>query len=289
MVAWDAVLGVAAITLAIGVLGGGIPLLRQFDGKTAVLARMTALAAGFLIASAAMVAIPEGFKLLNEAGHHVTIGGVAAPMVGGLAILAGFLFLFLLEVFGVSHGIHEEHHDHTEDSDHPHHPARGAIGQNGGTHLTWIVVVGLTLHAAMDGVALGAALASGSVALTISLVLAVSMHKLPAAFSMTAYSRHAGISRLRSMLDLTAFALATPVALVVVAAALAGIGEVWIGLALLVSAGTFLYVATVDVLPQAHDQDTGRRLWGWVIIGALVLAALLLGFDLAGIADPHGH
>lgn len=341
MVAWGAVLGVAALTFVVSLAAGGIPLWRRLSSSPELLARMTAVAAGFLLASAMIVAVPEGFELLNhgdeheehddddhddhanetvaeheehadedEEEHHEVLG-LTPTVAGGVAVLAGFMLVFLLEIFGVSHDIHEEahedDHDHTHDdevhegsadhahehsrghADHPHHPAAGVVGSGDGRHLAWVVVVGLTLHAAMDGVALGASLAGGSVALTISLVIAVSMHKVPAAFSMTTFSRHEGVPERRMIIDLIAFSLATPVALIVVASLLHDIGDQWIGLALLVSGGTFLYIATVDVLPRAHAHSNGKRLWAWVLLGALVVSALLIGLDLLGVADPHGH
>ena len=55
-----------------------------------------------------------------------------------------------------------------------------------------------------------------------------------------------------------------------------------IGLAMLFSAGTFIYVATVDVLPEihSHDHDHDSPVWFVVLGMVLVFLITLLG---------HGH
>lgn len=59
-------------------------------------------------------------------------------------------------------------------------------------------------------------------------------------------------------------------------------------LALLFSAGTFVYVATVDTLPAIHHPTVGRRSVLAVLTGAALFAIVLLSFDATGIAE-HGH
>jgi len=84
------------------------------------------------------------------------------------------------------------------------------------------------------------------------------------------------------------FALATPVAIVLSYLALDGADESILALALLFSAGTFVYVATVDTLPAIHNPSTGRRSVRNVLSSAAAFSILLVVLNSAG-ALEHGH
>ena len=197
----------------------------------------------------------------------------------GAAMLAGFLLMLVLEGSGIGHAVHEEHHDHAEhhDHDHVHHTSSG-----------WLLLFGLTLHSATDGLAIGAALASGSLAISAAVVAAVLIHKGPAAFSLGVFSMHERTTQKESARDVVIFALATPVMIALAFLGLQDVATQWIGMAMLFSAGTFLYVATVDTLPDMHNPETGRNAMMYVLLGAALFALALWGLDALGLME-HGH
>ena len=199
-------------------------------------------------------------------------------LIGG-ALLAGFVFMLVLEGSGIGHAVHEEHHDHGDEHGHGHvhHNDSG-----------WMVVLGLTLHSATDGLAIGAAAATGHLALTATVAFAVLIHKAPAAFSLGVFSMHERAERNDSIRDVVIFSLATPVMMLLAFFALADLDTHVIGLAMLFSAGTFLYVATVDTLPDIHNMETGRRALFQVLIGVVGLVLVLFGADAAGLIE-HAH
>lgn len=208
----------------------------------------------------------------HEEGHNDGL------LLGG-AILCGFLLMLILEGSGIGHAVHEEHHDHSEEHDHGHvhHNTPG-----------WLLVLGLTLHAATDGLAIGAAAASGSVAITAAVALAVLIHKGPAAFSLGVFSLHERDQRKDSIRDVVIFSLATPVMMMLAFVTLDGLETQLIGLAMLFSAGTFLYVATVDTLPDIHNLETGRSAMLYVLLGSAILGLSLFGMDAIGLLE-HSH
>ena len=57
---------------------------------------------------------------------------------------------------------------------------------------------------------------------------------------------------------------------------------------MLFAAGTFLYVATVDTLPDIHNPETGREALKNVLIGVVVMVLVLYGADAVGLIE-HGH
>jgi zinc transporter ZupT len=187
--------------------------------------------------------------------------------------------MLILEGSGVGHAVHEEHHDHSEEHSHG-HVHHGTPG--------WLLVLGLTLHSATDGLAIGAAAASGSVSITAAVALAVLIHKGPAAFSLGVFSMHERDQRNDSIRDVVIFSLATPVMMLLAFFALDGLETHLIGLAMLFSAGTFLYVATVDTLPDIHNTETGKNAMLYVLFGAVLLGIVLFGLDYAGLIE-HGH
>ncbi len=91
---------------------------------------------------------------------------------------------------------------------------------------------------------------------------------------------HEDITPARGALGIAAFSAATPLVMLVAAAGLdAGSGRA-VALALLFSAGTFVYVATVDRLPSVHHPDQGRRAVLRVAAGAALFCVVLLVLDV---------
>lgn len=198
--------------------------------------------------------------------HEEDDGHGGALLIGG-ALLAGFLLMLILEGSGIGHAVHEEHHDHSDEHGHGHvhHSAPG-----------WMLVLGLTLHSATDGIAIGAAAATGSAALTATILLAIVIHKAPVAFSLGIFSMHERETRNETIRDVVIFALSTPVMMILAFYALTGLEVHTIGLAMLFSAGTFLYIATVDTLPDIHNPETGKKAMMYLLVGVAILVALLV-------------
>ena len=150
------------------------------------------------------------------------------------------------------------------------------------------IVIGLSVHALTDGLAMGAALTTNSISLTVPLMLGIVMHKMPAAFSLSAFSLHSHGNVQRTWKELIVFSLATPVALFVTWRILGALERNWLGLAVLASAGTLLYVATVDVLPNVIHGANRKMVFLQVAIGTAAILALLFVFESIGLGT-HSH
>ena len=210
------------------------------------LKQFTAIGAGILIGSAFLVIIPEGLEILEDHVEHTMIG---------LVILCGFALMLLLETFGLPHAVH-----HDEDKD--------LLGLS--------ATIGLIVHAVVDGLAVGASVSS-STETGLIVFAAVLLHKGPAAFGLSSFLQHIQIDRAKSQMYLLLFALSSPVVAILSFFALKDTSLATddnLGLALMFSAGTFIYVATVDVLPEVHNHDHENESPTLFVILGMVLVFL---------------
>lgn len=268
----------AAAILVLSLGGGLAPRTFAHRLTDRQLGDITGIASGLLLGSALLVVLPEGFHtaaLSADPGEAFAF----APSVLGLTVLAGFVAMLLLEGFGVAHAVHEEHHDHARGHGHGHvhHPTSISV-----------LALGLSVHALADGLAIGAAAAAGDTGFSVLVALAVLLHRVPAAFSLGLFALHETKNSFASARGLVAFALATPLTMIVAYLLLDGADERVIALTLLFSAGTFVYVATVDTLPAIHNPETGRRSVRNVVVGVVLFALLLFAADAGGLLD-HSH
>lgn len=116
--------------------------------------------------------------------------------------------------------------------------------------------LGLVIHAAADGIALGAAATTTHRDVEMIIFLAIMLHKAPAAFSLVVFLLHRGLKHSTIRRHLLAFSLSAPLAALLTYFGLSQSGKEALrqnnatGIAMLFSAGTFLYVATVHVMPE---------------------------------------
>ncbi|XP_050405555.1 zinc transporter ZIP9-B [Patella vulgata] len=265
-------------------LSGLIPL--AFTLSEEKLKLVTVLGAGLLVGTALSVIIPEGVHAMYSSGrrhgasyHHVeklapeTIRRNANIKLIhsnvkedgledshhdmseehsriGISLVAGFIFMLLVDQLGGSH-FHAAS-DLESGSE--------ALAHNR-NKIT--ATVGLVVHAAADGVALGAAITLAENHITMIVFIAIMLHKSPAAFGLVSFLLHAGFERSRIRKHLLIFSLAAPLLSFVTYLCLSKQSKETLydmhttGIAMLFSAGTFLYVATVHVLPEI---STGKSL-----------------------------
>ncbi|XP_058815248.1 zinc transporter ZIP9 [Topomyia yanbarensis] len=230
-------------------IAGSIPLIVSLSEEK--LKNVSIFGAGLLVGTALTVIIPEGIRSLYDESNlePKSVGTSLAPnhkhnadehsSTIGLSLVLGFVFMMLVDQVS----------------------SRRKEGSNE-RNLT--ATIGLVVHAAADGVALGAAATTSHSDVEIIVFLAIMLHKAPAAFGLVSFLLHEGIERQRIRKHLLIFSLSAPLLTILT---YFGIGSEQketleslnaTGIAMLFSAGTFLYVATVHVLPElTHNAGHG--------------------------------
>ncbi|XP_042560426.1 zinc transporter ZIP9 [Clupea harengus] len=275
---------------------GMIPLLIRLSEQK--LQFVTVFGAGLLCGTALAVIIPEGVELLDNSWRASVCSNMALSenasesgstpeltnMKGlppnffiGVSLVMGFTLMFVVDQIGSYCSIHDPR-----------------TGMSNSTSIT--ATLGLVIHAGADGVALGAAVASSQVSVQVIVFFAVILHKAPASFGLVSFLMHAGLERRQIQKHLLAFSAAAPVLAISTYFILnASVGSSQhrvsaTGIGMLFSAGTFLYVATVHVLPEIssrgqqqsnhlhHHPETGAYQQGG--LGILESLTLIVGTGL---------
>jgi zinc and cadmium transporter len=198
----------------ISLLGGFLPLLKTLSQRA--LALLLSFSAGVLLGAVFFHMLPETGRVLNEAI--------------GWPILTGFLLIFVMERFVFVHACEEHECD---------------IHQMGIP-----AFLGISLHSLIDGIALGAGLMLPQ--LGPAVLLAVIIHKMPDSMSISTILLSAGWNRRKISLLNVLFSLTTPIGAILAYLFFRSLSEENVAVTIGISAGTFLAIATADILPQVH-------------------------------------
>jgi len=141
---------------------------------------------------------------------------------------------------------------------------------------------GLSVHCFIVGLGLAAELEDPIT--RTALMASLMVHKLSEAFSLATVFILAGYSRRRALNLMCLFSLVTPAGLWLSYLMLGAVPARWGGTASGLAAGTFLYVALVDLLPEVFHHPKGR----WKTLALLVVGICLIWALLSAGGEP-GH
>lgn len=206
---------------------GGLVALRAHDRLHLVLG----FAAGVMLGLVAFDLLPELFELSDA-----TFAGVPAVMV---AFAVGFLVLHVVERSLVVHGAHEGEYE-----THHHNPDVGLASAGA-----------LVVHSFLDGVGIGLAFQINT-SIGLAVAVAVIAHDFADGLNTVTIMRTHGNTQRRTLIMLGADSVAP------VAGALAtlffSVGDEVLALYLGAFSGLLLYLATADILPEAHARHPSR-------------------------------
>jgi len=256
-------LALLIVILAAGALGGALPLLRRdVVGSERILGWGNAFAAGVFLAAGIVHMLPDADQIWSGLGWDY-------PMAFALAGFA-FTFMLLVEHVLLPEHAHEEVHAPSGErfsriAEH-HHDTLAA----------YAVLTALSIHALLAGLALGA---EPDLAGALVISVAIIAHKSAAGFALGVSLARSPLPAAQSWKLVALFATATPLG-GLIGAFLGETIEGRLGATLeasflSIAAGTFIYVATFDILRDEFPAP-GGRFTKWLVLTAGVASMSLL-------------
>lgn len=231
------------VGLFVAAFAGGVASLFVSRDKWGTVQVLIAFSGAFLLALAVVHLIPG-------------LWGSGSLPNPGLWVLAGFTLQLLLEPLskGIEHG-----HFHAVKST-----------------SVWPVMIGLFVHAFLEGMPLSGYSAMEHVAFHADhgnqLLWGILVHKAPAGFALGSLLRLSGMSLLRVVMLLGIFSIASPLGALIATFSDFSMGQLSFLLAMVT--GSFLHLST-SILFESSDQR-GTHKVSWIKFGAIVA-----GFGLA--------
>lgn len=233
----------ASLAGAFTIAGGSLPLVRKQLGERGI-SLLVAFSAGVLLSAGINDMLPESYDL----------GGGSAV----IGVSAGFLLLYLIEKVTMVHACREQ-----GCKVHP---------------FGFFALLGIGFHIMLDGFSIAV---SGEARATLGLVVAFAVlaHSFPSGISIASVMLSSGYRRSRAWWVLILLAVQAIIG-AIIGLFFAGISDQALGFAIGLSAGTFLYISTSDLLPIAHEtnwKDYSVPMFFSAGFGLMLAAALALG------------
>ncbi len=285
----------SGLIVLVSLLGGCLPLLGRISHGR--LQFYLSASAGIMLGAAFFHVMPDAIEYagVKSFGWWMALGVV------GLFCIERFIAPHSHEVDGNGH----HHPDHVHDKDGHHHHAHAAHDKE--PHVAapavagWMAVLGLTIHTFINGFSLAGAVRAGlegppgstAHALTalfpgLALFFAIFVHKPADALAITTVLSRKGVSHRRLSLVQFGFAATIPIGAAVFLLATsrnmnADLRNQITGAALAFSAGTFLFIALSDLLPEVQFHRHDRlRLFLTLIVGVALMGGI-------SYLEPHEH
>lgn len=245
---------------AITAIAGLLPLYMPQKINTE---RLTQFGSGVILSAAFIVVIPEGYEQIGEKWS----------LLAGIAVVLGFLLMITIDKLFYDDGSASE----TLTTSNYTMPSIKSPK-------TWfsnmnVLTIGLVIHAAADGIALGASTGSESTSLEFLVFVSILIHKAPTALSLASVlmSMH-NYAKANIFRDMILFSAAAPVLAIFVGGLVALFrvttsSNLFPGFCLALSGGTFVYVASHVLNEHANiNKNNFVKSLALVLCGAVLPA-----------------
>jgi len=222
------------VAAAAAMLGAALVLkFHKWANKNSLM--IISFSAGVMLTIAFTHLVPESFEMVHNAAFYV---------------LLGFLIMFFLQFVIMFHPCHDDHCK---------------------THKTigTPALVGLSLHSLIDGLMIAVGFGVNS-SIGILTTLAVVLHKIPDGITVSGILTHCGNSKKRVLGFSLLTAIWTPIGTILGFLLFKNIFENTIGALLGATAGTFIFLAASDLIPETH-QSKNRLAPYMLFVGVAVM------------------
>jgi zinc and cadmium transporter len=269
-----------ALVLLASLAGGWVLLVIRPTHTRLQLA--TSFVAGLMLGIALLHFLPDAAEQLHSVDRTASW------------VLGGFLAMFFLQRFFHFHHHdspegdpedccgHEHSHEHHHDDEHAH-----TLADKSAQQLSWVgVALGLTLHSLFDGLALAASVVAGAQGHAklagLGVAMVVILHKPFDALAISTLMTSSGSSRFSRHLLNALFSLVSPAGAALFyfgASHFADSNGALLGCALAFCTGTFLCIASADLLPELQFHSHDRFKLSVALLAGLSVAVIIKHFE----------
>ena len=244
------------LLVAVSLFGGWLPSIFRLTHTR--IQMVTSFVAGVILSVSLYYLLPHA--MIEIPGEHSAETAVWWMLVGIV------LMVVLLRVFS----FHQHEFSHEEDGRHDHghghaheHQERGNVSMH---PMSWVgITLGLGLHTVAEGVALGTSIragaSDGALGLSLSVFLAIVLHKPLDSISVIGAMRAAGFGARLLVVANVLFSMVCPLAAFFTFWGVGLLGQ-WqeyvVGSALAFAAGALLCISLSDLLPEIHFHSHDR-------------------------------
>ena len=222
----------AALMAVTTAVAGLAPLYLKFDSKEIQL-----VGSGIILGTAFLIVIPEGIEVMSQAGAK--LDSVGYPM------FFGYMLMNIIDSYYNSLEDNKSGTGTTELDDLSSVPS-SVCQQRRERYLAPMcpASIGMIIHSFADGIALGAASTSDT-SLQVIVFISVLIHKAPAGFGFCTTLQSLNLPQHLIKRDVILFSLTAPLAAILTSVIMGASDHVewWAGEGLLLSGGTFVFVA----------------------------------------------
>lgn len=254
---------------------GLLPFRMNLDNS--LLDKFSRFSVGILTSTCLVIAIPEGIEILYDAAH-VDFYDLSLLLLVGFLLYSGFFFMFLVDNL---ENIYKAFDRPPLEPNHIDELDTSTITKLLLSIFKSTLSLGLLIHAAVDGIALGSAFNEDSKSLQLTFFFVIIIHKLPTAFSLPTLLLNEGVPVNVAKTHLFFFSLMTPITSVltyILLLSIKGKHDYIVSGLVILSDGLFLYIvmhffarAHSNNLPQTGQESNNSNESGinlmWTILG----------------------
>lgn len=192
---------------------------------------------------------------------------------GTLAFLGGFLLLYLLEELFSPHQKDHTHGDHTHEDPHEH-----------SHHIALMAFFVIFLHTIFDGMTLRSGQEFSDV-FNYTILASIAIHQIPVSLSLSAILKKSHFSKKMQMIFMFLFILAIAIGFFLSDIFFTIFWENFAIFSTAAAGGSLLYIATVDLLPMMHSENSKKILSIFAFFVGIFSAIFVQFFD----SDVHYH
>ena len=263
------VLGYSVLAGAATIMGT-LLILYKYDWAKHNSIHLMSFAAGIMLALSFLHLIPAAIHVGRESKEQLVAAEDGEAHAEEVEREAQFAFIVVLLGFTAFYALESMinlHPRHNVDTcSNPNHSSLGMIS-----------VTGLAFHSVIDGIIIAVGFRAGS-PIGIMTTVAVILHEMPEGMITTSILLHTEMKRAKAFWFSALVAVATPVGAVVSYFVLGEASENTLKTLLAAAAGSFIYIAAADLIPETHEKEKWLNTVVLIMgMAALYVVGLLLG------------